>query len=375
MDDYVVIRGKKLKKGYTTGVCAAGAAKAAAKMLLTGEKIEKIEIDTPTGVKLTLPLEEVEFKNNSVRCAIIKDGGDDPDVTTGLKIFAEVRFTSQLGVKVKAGEGIGMVTLPGLMVEVGKPAINPVPMAMILKEVSPFLPPDKGLEITISAPGGEDIAKKTFNPKLGIKGGISILGTTGIVEPMSEEAWKESLALELSILANKGKKEAGFVFGNYGLDFAKNVLKLPLSSLVKVSNFLGYMLDKAREYGFQKLLLAGHAGKLIKVAAGIFQTHSRVADGRGEILVAYAALEGADLALLERIYTCPTTEAAFELMREYNLERVFGRIAVNAAERCSQYTAKNVAVEAVLCDSHNNLLAMSRGAQKMIAEIRENYDS
>jgi cobalt-precorrin-5B (C1)-methyltransferase len=365
MDNYVIVSGKKYRKGHTTGSCAAAAAKAAVSMLVSGELSDRVEIDTPAGIRLTLPLVDARFGEGSAVCAVVKDGGDDPDVTTGLKIFAEARFHPGNTIVVNAGEGIGVVTLPGLKVEVGKPAINPVPMKMIRKEVSEVLSEGKGVEILLRVPGGDEVAKRTYNPKLGIVGGISILGTSGIVEPMSEEAWKESLALELKVMAAKGSRQAVFIFGNYGENFVTGQLGMGRDALIKVSNFVGYMLDKAVENGFESLLLAGHPGKLIKVAAGIFHTHSRVADARMEIMTAYAALEGASQEVLSSIYECKTTEAAMQIMNEKQLKGVYARIASNAARRCTEYTFEKIRVGTVLFDAEDTLLAMDDTAKDM----------
>ncbi|MHB1393407.1 MAG: cobalt-precorrin-5B (C(1))-methyltransferase CbiD [Clostridia bacterium] len=201
MEDYVGVNGRKFKKGNTTGSCVSAASKASVMMLISGDSIGEVCIDTPAGVRFTLPVTDVSIISESVRCSVIKDSGDDPDMTSGLKIFAEAKRKSNSGIEIRTGEGIGIVTLPGLKVEVGKPAINPVPEKMILKEVGEFLPENAGVEITLSVPGGAETALKTYNPKLGIVGGISIPGTSGIVNPMSEEAWKEALALELRVLA------------------------------------------------------------------------------------------------------------------------------------------------------------------------------
>ncbi|MDP4180368.1 MAG: cobalt-precorrin-5B (C(1))-methyltransferase CbiD [Bacillota bacterium] len=371
MEDYVSINGRKFKKGYTTGSCAAAASKAAVAMLASGTIIDKICIDTPSGIRLNLPLSDVELNGKSAKCSVIKDGGDDPDVTNGLKIFASVIFTCDNAITLKTGEGIGIVTLPGLKVEVGKPAINPVPYRMIMKEVREVLPEGKGVEITLSVPGGEVIALRTYNPKLGIIGGISILGTTGIVNPMSEDAWKDALELELSVIAAKGIKVVVFTFGNYGEDFAKNQLNIQDDRIVKVSNFIGFMLDKATEYKFEKLLLIGHLGKLIKVAAGIFQTHSRVADARREIMAAYAALEGASNEDVAKIYDCVTTESAALIIKERSLTSVFDRIAANSSKRCSEYVFNKIDVGTVVFNEYNVLLSMDDKAKEIIHELKK----
>lgn len=371
MEDYVVIAGKKYRKGYTTGSCAAAAAKAATFMLFQKKRVDTVEIDTPAGKRLLLKVSDITMEPEYVRCCVVKDGGDDPDITTGLKIFAEARETREPGMQLTAGEGIGRVTRPGLKVEVGNPAINPVPRAMITKEVNEVLDRDKSVSILLSVPGGEEVAKQTYNPRLGIEGGISILGTKGIVEPMSEEAWKESLALELGMLAAKGMDSAVLVFGNYGEDFAENTLGLPTSCVVKISNFVGFMLEKAVEAGFKQLVLAGHMGKLIKVAGGIFHTHNRMADARMEILCAYAALEGADRETVEKIYACTTTDAAAEIICEKGLERVYRRIVENVSTRCSRYVYNKMKVGSVLFHQDNTLLAMDANAPQIMQVLKE----
>lgn len=369
MDSYVTVNGKKFRRGYTTGSCAAAAAKAAVIMLFSGKRIDNVELDTPAGISLNLAVSDIELKHDSVRCCVVKDGGDDPDITTGLKIFSEVKASDKAGIRVAAAEGIGRVTLPGLKVCVGQPAINPVPMKMILKEVGEALPDGKGVEIVISVPGGEEVAKKTYNPKLGILGGISILGTTGIVEPMSEEAWKESLALELGVMAAKGLDEAVFIFGNYGEEFAVGKLNIDKSKIIKVSNFVGFMLDEAVKLKFKRIIIIGHMGKIIKLSAGIFHTHSRIADARMEILSAYAALEGATRHQVEAIYGCRTTDAADELISRYKLNSVYNRVVSNVSKRCNEYTYGRIEFGAVLFNGTDKLLAMDENASRVIKKL------
>lgn len=365
-----MVNGRKLKKGYTTGSCAAAASMAAVMMLATGVRMEAVTIDTPSGTRLTLEVCNISMKEDEVVCAVIKDGGDDPDVTTGLKIFSTARWSQTPGVEVLAGEGIGRATLPGLKVGVGQPAINPVPMRMIREHVMKVLPQGKGVSITLFVPGGEEVAKKTFNPRLGIVGGISILGTTGIVNPMSESAMKESMALELMVLAARGEKVAVFVFGNYGESFVLEKTGLERYHIVKVSNYLGFMLDEACACGFESILLAGHLGKLVKVAAGIFQTHSRLADARMETLAAHAALEGGSRQMVERIMACVSTDAAADIILEEGLEAVFKRIAICAANRCMTYSADRLKVGVILFHQQDTLLAMDDRASAMMDSLK-----
>lgn len=369
MDEFVTVSGKKFRKGYTTGSCAAAASKAAVMMLSLGRLINTVAIDTPAGVRLELKVHDGEYSVGTASCSIIKDGGDDPDMTSGLKVFAAARFVDKPGIHVCAGEGIGLVTLPGLKVEPGKPAINPVPYKMIMKEVQEVLPQGRGVEIVLSVPGGKEVAERTYNPKLGIIGGISILGTSGIVTPMSEEAWKESIAMELSIAAARGFRSLAFTFGNYGESFAVEQLGISEERVIKISNFVGYMLDKAVECKIEEILLTGHLGKLVKVAAGIFHTHSRVADARMETLSAYAALEGADRETLDRLFACRTTDAAAAILKGKGLAGVFDRITENAARRCAEYTFNKIRLGTVLFNEENKLLSMDERARDIIKKI------
>jgi len=376
MEDYVVINGKKYRKGYTTGSCAAASAKASVMMLFSGRIICSVRIDTPAGIPLTLPVGDAFANGNRAGCSVIKDGGDDPDVTAGLKIFAVAERSNVPGIEVKAGEGIGVATLPGLKTEAGKPAINPVPMKMILTEVGKVLPENAGVKITLSVPGGKEAAEKTYNPKLGIVGGISILGTSGIVTPMSEEAWKEALAAELSVLAARGGKTAIFVFGNYSEVFVSEKLSpqgtgIENGNIIRISNFLGFMLDKAVEEGIEKVLIAGHLGKLVKVAAGIFHTHSRIADARMEILSAYAALEGAPTGLVRRIYGCRTTEEAAKLIEDNGLNKVYDRIVASASSRCMGYVFNKIRAGCILFNCKNEMLAMDENAAMILEHIKK----
>lgn len=369
--DYLMVNGKKLRRGVTTGSCAAAAVKAAVRRLFTGEVMDQVSITIPSGETLTLPIASWDMTPTSVRCSVVKDGGDDPDVTTGLHIRAEATRAKTPGVHLKTGEGIGIVTLPGLKVPVGQPAINPVPMEMILREAGKALPEGEGVALTLSVPGGEKVAANTFNPRLGILGGISIIGTSGRVNPMSEEAWKEALALELKILAGKGLRQAVFVFGNYGEGFLRNTLGRTPENLLKISNYLGFMLDRAVEHGFERVLLAGHLGKLVKVSAGIFHTHSRVADARLEILAAHAALEGASQKVVAEIMACSTTDGAAVLLREHRLTGVYDRIVTNASRRCEVHSHGRLQVGCILFQGNGDCLAMDPQAENWLKEMRE----
>lgn len=382
---YIDVGGKRLRRGYTTGTCAAAAASAAAYMALHGCRIEQVRVQLPgTGraddpAELLLPLAEACLLENvntkAARAAVTKDGGDDPDITTGLNIVAEVQLDNSGEVKISGGQGVGRVTLPGLKIPVGEAAINPVPLAMIKTNVQAVLPAGCGASVIISAPGGEELARRTFNPRLGIEGGLSILGSTGIVNPMSEDALKESLRLELRVLAAKGYATVLFAFGNYGLQFLRE-RRIDETQVIKISNYLGFMLDEARQLGIKQIIIIGHIGKLVKVSAGIFNTHSRNADARMEIITAYAALAGAEAALLPQLYQCKTTSAAVDLLDAAKTRdgsclapAVYRRIAENTARRAEIYSYGEIAVGAILFGDANRLLHLEDNAAQFLEDL------
>ncbi|MCR4429581.1 MAG: cobalt-precorrin-5B (C(1))-methyltransferase CbiD [Tepidanaerobacteraceae bacterium] len=365
IEKFVVKNGKKLRCGYTTGACAAAASKAAAYMLFHGNVPETVVIDTPKGWPLTLDVEAPKKGDGWAECGVRKDAGDDPDVTHGMRVFARAEKTDAGCIMLAAGEGVGTVTRPGLSVEPGEPAINPVPRAMIIKEVMKVLPEGAGIKITLSIPGGEEVAKNTFNPRLGIEGGLSIIGTTGIVEPMSMEALKDAMALELSMMASQGQKKAVLTPGNYGKNYALKI-GVDESMIVSYGNFLGFMLEKAVEYGFEKIWLIGDMGKLIKVAAGIFNTAGRIADARAEIMAAYGAHFGADRDAVDKILLSATTEEAMEIMEKSGVDTgEFCRfVARRIADKCAWYAGGRLKVDVDLISQKRGLLARIRGDEK-----------
>ena len=322
MEEYQFSQGKNLRCGYTTGSCATAAAKAAATMLLTGERVATVRIDTPKGVVLELEPLEVELAEQYVSCAIRKDSGDDPDDTNGILVFAKVERVAEPGVHIEGGVGVGRVTKPGLACAQGGPAINPTPRRMITSEVTSVMEQvgyTEGLLVTISIPEGVEIAKKTFNPRLGIVGGLSVLGTSGIVEPMSEKALIETMYVEMRAQQARGNKNLLVFFGNYGEDFTRDVMQLDLEGAVTCSNFVGELLDYAVFLGFETLLLIGHSGKLVKLAQGVMNTHSKYADCRTELFALQAMLHGASIEVGKEIYGCLTTDEVTKILKRENL--------------------------------------------------------
>ncbi len=332
-----------MRHGFTTGSCAAAASKAAAYMLLTGKRKTEITIETPKGIPYMAQIIDIVQKETEVSCAVEKDGGDDPDITTGTLIYAKVSYGAMPmneeqiypQIQIDGGIGVGRVTKPGLDQPVGNAAINHVPREMIEREVLQVctLVDYKGsLMVEISVPEGERLAEQTFNPRLGIVGGISILGTNGIVEPMSNQAILDTIKVELNQRRAQGFDYVAVSPGNYGLDFMKKTYGYDLNRSVKCSNFIGDTIDMAIELGFQKMLLTGHIGKLIKISGGIMNTHSKEGDCRMELLTACAIKCGVETKELSQMLECVTTEEAVRILSnsgkkqavmDYAMERIF----------------------------------------------------
>lgn len=364
-----VTGGRRLRRGRSSGSCAAAAAKAAVAMLFGGEKLGRVSIDTPAGVRLEVDLEEIALGSGSAGCAVRKDSGDDPDITNGMLIYARAVPVSEPGVRIRTGQGVGVVTKPGLQVAVGKPAINPVPEKMILEEAASVLPPGKGVEVEISIPDGERLARKTLNARLGVTGGLSILGTSGLVEPMSEQSYKDTLALELKAVREEHRGPAVLVTGNYGRELARDHFGLPEKAVVKIGNLVGFSLDRCLELEFKKVLLIGHAGKLIKVTAGIFNTHSRVADARFEVFAARAALLGAGSEQIRELREMTTTEDMVDLLAGLGDENLFDRLAADVSSRAGEYLFGQLALGTVLFNFRRGLLGLDEMAQKILEEF------
>lgn len=322
---YVIKNNKKMAFGYTTGTCAAAAAKAAALMLFSKQPAESVDIMTPKGILLHLKVVESKWEGNDAICAIRKDAGDDPDVTHGTLIYARVSpgqpgtFTK---VKIDGGVGVGRVTKPGLEQSVGEAAINKVPRQMITREVLEICDEcgfTGEISVEIFVPEGEALAERTFNPRLGIVGGISILGTSGIVEPMSETALIASIRLEMKMHRNNGAEYLVISPGNYGAAYLEANFPINLNKAVKCSNFVGETIDMAVEMGYKGILFVGHIGKFIKVAGGIMNTHSRSSDSRMEILASNAIKAGADVDTVKDVLAALTTDEGIGILKHHGL--------------------------------------------------------
>ena len=371
LEEYVSAGGKLLRCGYTTGTCATAAAYAACELLLGGSCPSSVVVSTPAGIDVLVEVEDSARGRGWASAAVMKDAGDDPDVTDGALICARVRRTAGPGVAIDGGEGVGRVTRPGLDRGVGCAAINTAPRTMIaaaVRSVAEAHGYDGGLAVEVSVPGGEELARRTFNPRLGIEGGISILGTSGIVRPMSEEALVSSIKLDLRVLAAAGVRHAVMVPGNYGRDFARGALGIADEAIVSCSNYVGEALDEAARLGFASLLVVGHLGKLVKVAGGIMNTHSRVADCRMEVLAAHAALAGAARADVCAIMGTATTDAALDLLDKRGLlEATMASLTERLQERLAYRAGEGMRCEAVVFSNQRGVLGKTTGADALVA--------
>lgn len=376
LEDLYVIRGnKKLRFGYTTGSCAAAACKAATKILLGKEKMETVELMTPKGILLSLQLEKIKQEESAVICGVRKDGGDDPDTTNGLLIFARVEKCQKPGIQLDGGVGVGRVTRPGLSQEIGEAAINPVPKAMILKvaeEVCQEYDYEGGLKVTIFVPDGEETAKKTFNPRLGILGGISILGTSGIVEPMSEAALIESIRVEMRQRHAQGEEYILATPGNYGADYLREHMTLPYEKNIKCSNYVGETIDMAVDMGVKGILFVAHIGKFVKLASGIMNTHSHSADARMETIASNAIRAGAPLACAKKILEGTTTDEALDILSEYGfLEKTMEEILSRIQYYLNHRSYSRILLGAVVFNNIYGYLGQTEDAGELIKQINK----
>ncbi len=375
---YFEKNGRKLRCGYTTGSCAAAASKAALMMILFSEDIHNVSIMTPKGILYTAEILDISHnEDGSVSCAVIKDGGDDPDITSGAKIYAKVALRDEKGILIEGGEGVGRVTKPGLDQPVGEAAINSVPRKMIRENLEEVLEKcglsQKGAVVVISVPEGKKLSEKTFNPKLGIVGGISILGTTGIVEPMSDKAILDTIQTEINVRHAEGRDTLLVAPGNYGLTFLKEKYNIDTDIAVMSSNFIYDTVQMAADAGFSGLLLAGHIGKLIKVAGGIRNTHSMYGDHRMEILseicTDHAELldESSLKELTDQISECVMTDEAVRIIREYGIaEPVFMDMAERIKGYLEEWGENRFKAEVIVFSNENTELVRTKGAEAMI---------
>ncbi|HJC63025.1 MAG TPA: cobalt-precorrin-5B (C(1))-methyltransferase CbiD [Candidatus Blautia merdavium] len=380
LEDYYSIKNnRKMRFGYTTGSCAAGAAKAAVSMLLKGGTVKTVELMTPKGILLNLEIVHIEKGIGQVSCAVKKFAGDDPDVTDGIEVFVKAEKTNFSGIRIEGGKGVGRVTKRGLEQPLGSPAINQVPRSMILREAEEICSEtdyEGGLLLTVSIPQGEEIAGRTFNPRLGIEGGISVLGTSGIVEPMSEAALIKSIEVEMRQKVENGAAYLLVTPGNYGAAFLREHMDLPFEENMKCSNYVGETLDMAVDMGVKGILFISHIGKFVKVAAGIMNTHSRCADARAEVLAANALRAGISLESAKEILdTITTDEALAVIRREGLLEPVMKEITDRVEYYLNHRAYDRLLLGAVLFSNEYGYLGETRHAGELAGLLKEQYQT
>lgn len=380
MEQFIYKNHQKLRYGYTTGSCAAAAAKAAAFMLLSGKETLYVDLMTPKQIPLHLEVLDINRTPDHVSCAIQKDGGDDPDVTNGIFIYAKVEKTEEPDITIDGGTGVGRVTKPGLEQPVGAAAINKVPRQMIrenVEEICSQFGYFGGLRVTIFIPEGEALAAKTFNPRLGIVGGISVLGTSGIVEPMSEQALIDTIRVEMRQKLANGMEYLLVVPGNYGIDFLEQYGHgLDLEDAVKCSNFVGEALDAAVEFGAKGVLLIGHIGKFVKLAGGIMNTHSHNADARMELLTVHAALLGAPLPTLQSMMESVTTDDALKYLQEAGMmEPVMDRLMERMEFYVNQRAQNRLELGVITFSKVYGILGQTSGVPELVKKIADQKEA
>lgn len=378
-EEYVTTNGQRLRRGYTTGTCAALAAKAAATLLLRGTAPQSVSVQTPAGITVSVRPDSVVAceggaRADTARACIIKDAGDDYDVTNGAQVCATVTLCKQ-GISIDGGAGVGRVTCPGLDQPVGNAAINSGPRAMIRAALESVAEEEGylgGFDVLIEVPEGTELGRKTFNPSLGITGGISILGTSGIVEPRSLQALQDALKVEIHVRAANDNKRLVVVPGNYGQAFLET-MGLPCDiPVVSCANFIGFTLDQAQAEGFEQVLLVGHIGKLIKVAGGIMDTHSRMADCRRELFAAHAAAAGASQQTILAIFECATTDACLDVLERTGIKApVLERIACAIQHQLERRVNGALDVGAVIFSNKTGLLTCTQTAQRLLNEWKQ----
>lgn len=370
LEEYINVGTKRMRCGYTTGTCAAAASRAAAELLLSGNLVPAVTVSTPAGIDVVVEIEEHESGDGWAQCAVQKDSGDDPDVTNGALVYARVERCEEPGGHVDGGIGVGRVTREGLDQPVGAAAINSTPRRMIVEQLEEALAQSEGeapgLLAVISIPAGVELAAKTFNPRLGIEGGISVLGTSGVVRPMSEDALISSIELEMRTLRARGVADLLVVPGNYGRDFACGQLALNMDEAVSCSNYFGATIDAANVLGFESMLIVGHIGKMAKVAGGIMNTHSRVADCRVEVLASHAALVGAPQDVVRQVMDAATTDAALDALiacgkADAAMESLMKRLEDKLAHRA----AGALQIEAIVFSNVHGVLGKTPGADEL----------
>ena len=351
----------KLRTGYTTGSCATASSKAGILSIINQKKIEKIDIIIPKGSRLEIKINSCEFSKDSAKCSVIKDGGDDPDVTHGAEIFVDIKLTDNAGeIEIDGGEGVGRVTKPGLGLEIGSAAINPTPKKMIIenvREVGEELLEKNGVMIKVSVPKGKELGPKTDNPRIGIMGGISILGTSGIVIPYSTASFAAAIRQQISVVNTMKDDSVVLTTGGRSEDYSRKIIDLPDHSFIQMGDFSGYTIKQCAKQGLKKAYVAGFIGKLAKMAAGVKQTHVKGGKVDMKFLSELAKRCDANSDIITKILGANTARNVQEIIMENNVEGFFDEITKETCNQMRQHSEEKIPVEVILFDFDGRVLS------------------
>ena len=351
----------ELRTGYTTGSSATAAAKSALLSIINQKKIENVDIILPRGSSIQIPVNSCEFGNEKAKCTVIKNGGDDPDVTHGAEIIVELSLTEKTDkIEIDGGEGVGIVTKPGLGLEIGKPAINPVPKKMInenLRDAGKEILKKKGIRIVISVPKGKELAPKTDNPRLGIKDGISILGTSGIVIPFSTASYAASIRQNLDVAIAAGNETVVLTTGGRSEEYAKKIVDLPVHCFVQMGDFSGYTIQQCGRKNIKKAYVVGFIGKLAKMAAGVKQTHVKGSKVDMNFLSELAKKADANEEVIQSIKKANTARHVSEIVKENNIVGFFELICSETYRHMRKHSEEKVPIDVILFDFEGQILA------------------
>ena len=352
---------KKLRTGYTTGSCATASSKAGILSIINQKKIEKIDILLPKGSDLEIKINSCEFTKDSAKCSVIKDGGDDPDVTHGAEIFVDVQLTNNIGeIDIDGGEGVGRVTKPGLGLEIGSAAINPTPKKMIVenvREVGKELLEKNGVSIKVSVPKGKELGPKTDNPRIGIMNGISILGTSGIVIPYSTASFAAAIRQQISVVNTMNDDNVVLTTGGRSEDYAREIIDLPDHSFIQMGDFSGYTIKQCAKQGLKKAYVAGFIGKLAKMAAGVKQTHVKGGKVDMKFLSELAKRCDANSDTIAKILGANTARNVQEIIMEDKVEGFFDEVTKETYNQMRQHSEEKIPVEVILFDFDGEVLS------------------
>lgn len=352
---------KKLRTGYTTGSSATAASKASLLAIINQKEIKEIVITLPKKSTIKIPVNSCNYDENKAKCSVIKDGGDDPDVTHGAEIIVELSFTENKNeIEIDGGEGVGIVTKPGLGLEISKPAINPVPKKMItenLREIGSEILKEKGIRVVISVPKGRELGPKTDNPRIGIKNGISILGTSGIVIPFSTASYAASIRQNLDVSIAMGNDTVVLTTGGRSEDFAKKIVELPEHCFIQMGDFSGYTIQQCGKKNIKKAYVVGFIGKLAKMAAGVKQTHVKGSKVDMNFLAEIAKKANVNDKVIEEIKKANTARHVSEIIQKNNITGFFDLICSKVYRHMRNHSEEKVPIDVILFDFEGNILA------------------